>query len=47
MVLSELPGYVARGSDNWFCGETMFQVLSKAVSLAYSIAKVAPLELFE
>ena len=39
MVLSELPGKVAKGSENWFCGKTMFRVLSKAVSLAYSIAK--------
>ena len=21
MVLSELPGYVAKGSDYWFCGK--------------------------
>ena len=33
--------------DNWFCGKTMFQMLSKAVSLAYSIAKATFLELYE
>ena len=30
-----------------FCGKTMFQMLSKAVSLAYSIAKATFLELYE
>ena len=34
-------------TDNWFCGKTMFQMLSKAVSLAYSIAKATFLELYE
>ena len=33
--------------DNWFCGKTMFQMLSKAVSIAYSIAKATFLELYE
>ena len=30
-----------------FCGKTMFRMLSKALSLAYSIAKATFLELFE
>ena len=47
MVLSKLPGNVALGSENLFCGKTMFRMLSKAVSLAYSIAKRTFLELFE
>ena len=33
--------------DNWLCGKTMFQMFSKAVSLAYSIAKATFLELYE
>ena len=41
------PDRLLRESDNWFCGKTMFQMLSNAVSLAYSIAKATFLELYE